>query len=40
MYIVPRGHVFLIGDNEPESEDSRAFGAIPVENIKAKIIEL
>jgi signal peptidase I len=40
MYVVPSGHVFLIGDNEVESEDSRAFGAVPVENIKAKIIEL
>lgn len=40
MYVVPEGHVFLIGDNESESEDSRTFGSIPVKNIKAKIIEL
>jgi signal peptidase I len=40
MFIVPEGHVFLVGDNEAESEDSRTFGSLPVENIKAKIIEL
>jgi signal peptidase I len=39
VYTVPKGHVFLIGDNDPESEDSRAFGALPIQNIKAKIIE-
>lgn len=40
MYVVPGNHVFLIGDNVTESEDSRNFGSVPIESIKAKIIEL
>lgn len=36
---VPENHVFLLGDNIAESEDSRNFGPIPIDNIKAKILE-
>jgi signal peptidase I len=38
VYEVPPKQVFLLGDNEIESEDSRVFGSIPLQNIKAKII--
>jgi len=40
IYEIPKGHVFVIGDNEGLSEDSRNFGAIPISQIFAKIIEI
>lgn len=36
---VPKGQVFVIGDNESASEDSRNFGPIKTEDIFAKVIE-
>ena len=38
IYEVPDKQVFLLGDNELESEDSRAFGSVSLQNIKGKII--
>ncbi len=37
-YIVPEGHVYVIGDNREQSEDSRAFGAVPAKNIIGKVV--
>jgi signal peptidase I len=33
---VPAGHVFVLGDNRANSDDSRAFGPVPLDLIKGK----
>ena len=33
---IPKDHIFIIGDNRPNSLDSRMFGTIPVKNLKGK----
>ncbi|MER3413843.1 MAG: signal peptidase I [Armatimonadota bacterium] len=38
-YVVPEGHVYVLGDNLTVSEDSREFGPIPLQRILGKVVE-
>lgn len=36
--VIPKGYVFVMGDNRPRSSDSREFGPIPVSSVIGKVI--
>ncbi|CAF9908054.1 hypothetical protein IMSHALPRED_006568 [Imshaugia aleurites] len=38
MIQVPDGHCWVLGDNIPESRDSRFYGPIPLALIKGKVV--
>jgi signal peptidase I len=37
-YVVPPGHIFAMGDNRDNSNDSRVWGSVPLENVKGKAL--
>ena len=39
-YSVPEGHVFVLGDYRTQTEDSRDFGSISMENVQGKVITI